>query len=345
MLNTDLVTSDGPLSLDKTLGSMFIGYSISMILYGVTCLQVALYFYKHRQQPWGMKVVVLSLWILDNFHVALTTAGMYRNLVSFRGDPLKVIKPLWSLSAQVYVTLVVHFLIRMVYSYRIWRLSHGNIIIPFTVAVLSLIVVGVGATFASLTLGIDNWTESRSFAWAMYSGFGVEVAADLVIAIAMTVLLVRMRTGLKSSDSLVQTLIMYTINTGVLTTIVVILTLITYICLQQSFAFIGCYFILSKIYINSLLGTLNAPSIPTHKSSHREEGEGSTESRPFSGPALLTTAIMIEGIASTYTQFEHARRPSGKDVVPDLPYMPPVQGRPSNNYAKGSLARDDNDES
>ena len=54
----------------------------------------------------------------------------------------------------------------------------------------------------------------------MYSGYGAEMVADLLIAIVMSVLLVRMRTGLRSSDTLVQTFVMYSINTGILTTCV-----------------------------------------------------------------------------------------------------------------------------
>ena len=50
--------------------------------------------------------------------------------------------------------------------------------------------------------------------WSMYSGYGAEMTADSIIAVYMSVLLVRMRTGLRSSDSLVQTFVMYSINTS-----------------------------------------------------------------------------------------------------------------------------------
>ena len=52
--------------------------------------------------------------------------------------------------------------------------------------------------------------------------------ADSIIALSMSILLVRMRTGLRSSDSLVQTFVMYSINTGLLTTCVVSLFLNVY---------------------------------------------------------------------------------------------------------------------
>ena len=44
--------------------------------------------------------------------------------------------------------------------------------------------------------------------------------ADAIIAVCMSILLIRMRTGLRSSDSLVQTFVIYAINTGLLTTYV-----------------------------------------------------------------------------------------------------------------------------
>ena len=59
----------------------------------------------------------------------------------------------------------------------------------------------------------------------MYSGYGAEMLADSTIAVHMSLLLVRMRTGLRSSDTLVQTFVVYSINTGLLTTCVLLVYL------------------------------------------------------------------------------------------------------------------------
>jgi len=206
---------------------MFIGYVLAMALYGIASLQVFLYFYKHRNVSGGMKPMVFALWILDNLHIALTSHAVYKSTVSFHGNPMKATHPIWTIAAQIYITVIIHFLIRGVYSYRIWRLSQGNIILPVVITALSAIVVVMGCTFASKALTLQSWRDTESFSWSIYIAFGTEIAADTITAIAMFILLVRMRTGLKSSDSLVQTMIMYSINTGILTIICVLLILIT----------------------------------------------------------------------------------------------------------------------
>ncbi|PPQ63244.1 hypothetical protein CVT24_005704 [Panaeolus cyanescens] len=50
--------------------------------------------------------------------------------------------------------------------------------------------------------------------WLLYSALGGSVVADGIITASLCTLLYRNRTGVKSSDSLVNILMFYTINTG-----------------------------------------------------------------------------------------------------------------------------------
>ncbi|KAJ3478870.1 hypothetical protein NLI96_g9457 [Meripilus lineatus] len=64
--------------------------------------------------------------------------------------------------------------------------------------------------------------------------------------------------GERFSESLINKLMAYSINTGALTSICAIVCLIVYASMPNSFVFLAFYFVLPKLCLNSLLATLNA---------------------------------------------------------------------------------------
>jgi len=101
-------------------------------------------------------------------------------------------------------------------------------------------------------------------------------AGDVLLAIILSLLLHTSRTGFKGSDTMITMLITFTINTGALTSICAIASLITVssiisfdipcitaitnqiTVLPAAFVYILFYFAIGRLYCNSLLATLNA---------------------------------------------------------------------------------------
>ncbi|KAF8194063.1 hypothetical protein K438DRAFT_1969353 [Mycena galopus ATCC 62051] len=94
---------------------------------------------------------------------------------------------------------------------------------------------------------------------------GAGALADIVTASALCFFLRRFRTGNKRSDTLVNTLIIYAINTGAFTAAIGILTLIFYDLSPRTFRFMALYFILGKLYAISFLCTLNTRQTKTDR--------------------------------------------------------------------------------
>ena len=77
----------------------------------------------------------------------------------------------------------------------------------------------------------------------------VGMATDIIIAAALCWYLRKLKTGYKPSDSLVNTLVRFAINTGALTGLVSLITLLLYnIMPHNNLYFVAVYFILSKLY-------------------------------------------------------------------------------------------------
>ncbi|KAH9481261.1 hypothetical protein JR316_0005783 [Psilocybe cubensis] len=98
----------------------------------------------------------------------------------------------------------------------------------------------------------------NKMSWLLYLGFAADVIADVLIAVSLCTILLRSKTGIKSTDSKVSFIMAFTVNTGLLTSICALACLITYAIWPQRFIFLGIYFAQSKLYVNALLGSLNA---------------------------------------------------------------------------------------
>jgi len=131
-----------------------------------------------------------------------------------------------------------------------------------------------GSSLGFTSLGIIYNTYSKFFqiSYLLYLGFGSAVVADATIASALCIVLAKSRTGFRRTDSLVNILLVYTINTGLLTGIVAVLCFILYAVMLDTYIFI-------KLYLNALLATLNA------RSNLRDQMNGAISTIPLPGIA------------------------------------------------------------
>ncbi|KAJ3832190.1 hypothetical protein F5878DRAFT_24090 [Lentinula raphanica] len=89
------------------------------------------------------------------------------------------------------------------------------------------------------------------------------IACDLVITLAMVYNLYKSRTGLKKTDHVLNMLIIFTVNTGLITVVLSTASLICFLVLPQSILiyvalYVALETILPKCYLNSFLATLNS---------------------------------------------------------------------------------------
>ncbi|OCH90213.1 hypothetical protein OBBRIDRAFT_619694 [Obba rivulosa] len=246
------------LQLDGTLGAAFLGNLAAAIFYGITNVQTYLYYKRNEADSTSLKSIVFFLWILDGLHFALITHAIYTYAVTNFANPLAVMIPTWSIMAHVAVTGVSDVLVRSLFCQRVWKLSGRNWLLTGAIAISSLITFGGSIAFSIRGLEIDNFFAFSEISWILYTSFGLGVVADLLIAISLVVFLQRRRTGFSRTDSIVRILMLYSINTGALTTLCAFLCLVMYATMPDNFVFIAFYFVLPKLFLNSFLATLNA---------------------------------------------------------------------------------------
>ncbi|GLB40667.1 hypothetical protein LshimejAT787_0805380 [Lyophyllum shimeji] len=265
-----------PFQLDSKLGAAFLGNLFAGIFYGVTCVQSYIYYKGSAKDREWFRMLIFSLWFLDTLHLAFVTHGLYFYLVSNFGNLTALVYPTWSIlvrhavsdwridhidtwrRAEIYLTCVSDFIIRCIFGRRVWMMTGRSKVLAACVAATSLSTFVTGFAFATRAFSVKTFENFAKISYFLYTALGSGVAADLLIAGSLCISLSRSRIGFKKTDSLVNLLMMYAINTSLLTTVCSAACFITYAIWPKEFTFIGIYFSLPKLYLNSLLAMLNS---------------------------------------------------------------------------------------
>ncbi|OSD02261.1 hypothetical protein PYCCODRAFT_1435582 [Trametes coccinea BRFM310] len=245
-------------SLDGTLGAAFLGHFVTTLLFGITSLQAFMYYRRNKTDGTKLKFSVLIIWILDSVHAGLITGAIYWYCITNFTNLLAVQRPIWPIPTMIIISNVSNSIVRYIFGYRLWKLSNHNRIFPAVIAFLSIFIFVDAAYFAVKLYSIPSYSDIIHFSWSLYLGLSVEATVDLIVAATQCLLLRRLETGIQRTDSVIRILITYSINTGLLTSFCAIGALVSYAAAPTKFIYFAFYFALSKLYVNSLLATLNA---------------------------------------------------------------------------------------
>lgn len=246
--------------ITPTLGVTYLGTIASAILYGVTNVQTYLYYKRNKDDPRVLKMIVSILWVLDSLHQAFITHAFYTYSVTDFDNPVALIAPEWSVMAHVFVASTSDTIVRGLFCQRVYLLSGRNWLITTLIAVTSLGVFASSWAFAIKGLSLTDYFDLTKITWFIYTSLILSVVSDLLIAGSLCVLLSQRRSGFARTNSAIRMLMVYSINTGALTSICAIVCLTIYAAMpnETKFTFIAIYFVLPKLLLNSLLATLNA---------------------------------------------------------------------------------------
>ncbi|KAK7693111.1 hypothetical protein QCA50_002677 [Cerrena zonata] len=159
------------------------------------------------------------------------------------------------------------------------------ILLVIGLAVLLAARIGFHTTSAVYTFISPTWvTFQEGFAanLCVEVANGLSASVDGIIAASMIFFLRRSQTGFKRTDGVLRWLMAYSVNTGLIMMIVSISIAITYSRVEGSLVFAGLVTIVSKLYANSFLGTLNARDIMRGK--HLAQSTTTLDSTGFELP-------------------------------------------------------------
>ncbi|KAG1857209.1 hypothetical protein C8R48DRAFT_717539 [Suillus tomentosus] len=243
---------------DNTFGAFLIGVVVSAALYGVTCLQTWYYFSRYFSDPWYTRLLVGAVFVSDTTHQALITHTLYTYLITDFGNASDLEKLVWSLSVEVLFNGFTGFMVQSFLAKRVYHLSNKNMII--TASVMSLVIAEfvIVVIYVAKAVGLTTFAQVPQIRTLSMSINAIAAAGDILIAVLLCTFLQRSRTGFRRSETMIKKLMLFTINTGLLTSICAMMSLISIAVWPDTYIYIAFYFCVGRLYCNSLLAILNA---------------------------------------------------------------------------------------
>ncbi|KAJ8090019.1 hypothetical protein PM082_018598 [Marasmius tenuissimus] len=301
----------GGLKMHDTLGAALIGFVVSAFVFGIFCSSTLTYFKRFYRDGWEYKILVSGVWILELLHQICVGHFVY----TYYGNPLIILTGdvAKSLIYQVLLTALVATIVKCSFAVRVWRFSKHNIPMTLIIVLLSLAQLALGGVYAAKCFQLKKLLYLSNVKLIATLSLASGAVADLVTALTLCYYLQKFRTGFRQTDTVINTLMMYTINTGGLTSIMSILTVVLYNIAPLSFQFMGMYFVLSKLYAVSLLCSLNMRTVVSGHGTEEEDSanpaSGGRGNRPQAPVAYVLNStnstrsnLVFEGHAPTSSE-------------------------------------------
>ncbi|KAI0807715.1 hypothetical protein C8Q74DRAFT_1363193 [Fomes fomentarius] len=188
------------------LGSSVVGLCVSFLSYGIMLCQALRYFQTYwRSDPWDLKAAVVGI--------------IYYYLVVTYGHPEAMSKSVISLTLVTPIVTLCIIICQFIYVRRAYLFLPHKFRIALALFVAATVLMGLGfaCAFTGKLFLDGSFAAFLQYRWLLSVAFAVSAFLDVFIASILSVSLYISRTGIRRTDALVQTLILYAFTTGVLT--------------------------------------------------------------------------------------------------------------------------------
>ncbi|KAF9064116.1 hypothetical protein BDP27DRAFT_1450942 [Rhodocollybia butyracea] len=247
------------MSTKSSLGAILVGFPLALVLSGILIAQTAVYFRSPKSSDtWRMSLLVTAFLVFDLLHSILLWNSAWEWFITEAGSNADLIPTTMALT--ILITGISTFVAHSVYSWRIFRFSGRNywITVPIVVfAALRVVSATVTTVFMIKTKSFERFRHE--IGWVFTTGLALSCAVDILIACVMTIILKQNRAQFSTLHSVIDSLILYTLETGSITAIATIAASVTWLTISlPNLSFLALYFIIVKLYANSVLAMLNS---------------------------------------------------------------------------------------
>ncbi|KAI1783610.1 hypothetical protein LXA43DRAFT_1102370 [Ganoderma leucocontextum] len=192
--------------------------------------------------------------VLETITSAMSMHICYNYLVSNYFNPPALLHGIWSInlfpvvSGIVMVSTQTFFFVR-----RVYVLGRGYRIFVAFAVFLCFIEMGFFIAATTEAFIIPTFGGFKHVTWLVSTGSTMAVTSDVIITAMLIFALRRSRTGVKRTDSMLDVMIMYSINTGLLTGVFNLLSLLFAFIRPGDLIYIGFAIPGTKMYANTLM--------------------------------------------------------------------------------------------
>ncbi|KAJ7050283.1 hypothetical protein C8F01DRAFT_1179237 [Mycena amicta] len=265
--------SASPPSFDPTdtIGAIEIGAFGSFALFGITTAQLYIYYGRFPSDKPSLRLLVAFVWLCEMAHMICIGDVLYSYTIRDYGNPRSLEHILPSMSISVVVSAVITALVQGFFTFRIWSLGQGHSrstislfkIIPILLWISEFVYLLASTAATILAFGqhdLERFLELDG--WLVFTAWVLNLVNDTTITASLVLLLVFNRArGMQKTTALVDKLIKWTIETGLITSLFSVLNLVFYVRDRPTFLWLAIQFVKARLFANSLLASLNSRAL------------------------------------------------------------------------------------
>ncbi|KAF9504827.1 hypothetical protein BS47DRAFT_1386147 [Hydnum rufescens UP504] len=198
---------------------LFSGSLLSTLLFGVLTIQTSSYYRAFPNDGRAVKLVVGFLCVVEAFQLVCSTQSLYRWVITNYYNPAALKHATWEFTIFQISAVCASVTVQTFFAHRVYSLS-ANLHLGVLVEVLVLVQFGFGvATGVIVNKVLNIGVVLSGYGWVTVSWLVIQATADIVIATCMCLVLQRQRTGFQKTNSMIDRMILYTISTGLITSV------------------------------------------------------------------------------------------------------------------------------
>ncbi|KAJ4466296.1 hypothetical protein J3R30DRAFT_3589630 [Lentinula aciculospora] len=253
-------------NIEDTYGSLFLAVITEVGLMGITTMQAWIYWLRYSDRDrFPTKAVVLIVWCIEFLRSCFAVHAVYHYVVVEWGNLDALDESIWSVDINMPLTAIIQIIVHCYFAYRVRILSKNNWYIVGSIIILALanfvmtIALYAESVLAQKFSNIQGPKKlTGDFATAALS---TAIAADVTITFSLLFYVSRFRSHAdeKSTLPMINRLIFYLINVGIVTSVgdIAVLTLSDINTATPSLKYYALYEVVGNFYANSLLATFN----------------------------------------------------------------------------------------
>ncbi|KAF7290278.1 hypothetical protein MIND_01341600 [Mycena indigotica] len=267
------MSTHAPFDPTNTLGALEIGVLVSYCLFGVTSLQVYAYYAQpgFADDPRALKLLIGSVWLLELAHGICIGQVLYAYTIQYYGQPQRLLGMVpTGLALSVVVSGFITAIVQSFFAYRIFSLSAASarqrplfrvlqgVALALWLSEAVYVVLSLAGTVLTFTVpSIQAFLER--YRWLLFAPWVMNLVQDTTITASLVLLLLQTRSkGLDSTTAMVDQLVTWTIETGLITSLFSILNLVIYDRFRGTFIWVAIQVVKTRLFANSLMASLNS---------------------------------------------------------------------------------------
>ncbi|KAJ7167271.1 hypothetical protein C8R43DRAFT_169680 [Mycena crocata] len=292
-----------PSVLASTVGMWLTAVFLQAILHGMGLLQGFLYFVWYPRDSWVVKGTVILLILLESLQMGMAYANAFNWFIDGFGDFVNLGLIHWQDLVQMTALYISIFVAQAHFARTIYHLDKQHILLPLSISVLSLVALGGGLGQIGLSSGLKEYSKLGETSTTSNLQAAFALATDMLITFGLCYRLNKSRTGIQSTNRVLNFLIMTAINRGVCTMMFAALNVILFVSKPGTFYFMIALMLSDKFYMNSLLAVLN-----TREHAANVRMQGNTALEELSMPAFAANKALQTGNISVSTVTHETRQ-------------------------------------